>query len=281
MDTSILPQKEYFVYALRDPQTDQVRYVGKSDNVERRFSGHINEAKRGRTDHKNRWIASLLKNGMRPSVVILEVCGENWREREVWWIDKLKTDGCSLTNSKSGGDGCDPTDETRRKMSEAKKGKPSLRRGAIASDETRKKQSDAAKARMGRMSEAERKKYYERMGRPPTISGRKHTDEARAKISEAAKRERKKGRKLTEEQRRRLIVANTGRQMSEETKRKIGEANSVSHAKISDTEVLQIWDLTRAGGMTLKEVAMVSGVSWSTVFGIKHGKTYKHVKRPE
>lgn len=33
-----------FIYALADPKTDEIRYVGKADSVKERFTSHMREA---------------------------------------------------------------------------------------------------------------------------------------------------------------------------------------------------------------------------------------------
>ena len=37
-----------FIYALADPETDEIRYVGKADSVKERFTSHMREAKQGK-----------------------------------------------------------------------------------------------------------------------------------------------------------------------------------------------------------------------------------------
>ena len=93
--------------------------------------------------------------------------------------------------------GVNLSDEHRRKISEAQKGKP---RNQKFDEETRKKLSDAGR-------------------------GRKRSSETRRLISEAAKRQIRVPH--TEEAKRKISVAMSTRVVSEETKRKIGETNRV------------------------------------------------------
>lgn len=234
MDTSIVdvnPQavKTTFIYALVDPFTDAVRYVGKADDVQRRLRGHINEAKRGKRDHKNRWIASLLSRDARPQVRILESCGDNWKERETWWITELRAVGCGLTNSKSGGDGLEPTQDVRRKLSEAKRGKTPHNKGKKASEEARRKMSLAAKARFAKMSADEKAAYTEEMRVSPRAStkGRKKlTPEHKEKLRLANMGNKYTlGRHPSLEEIEKSAAAHRGKPKSEETKRKISEAH--------------------------------------------------------
>lgn len=52
--------KYTFIYALCDPDTEEVRYIGKSNSTRRRYSDHINECRTNRKSHKISWIKSLL-----------------------------------------------------------------------------------------------------------------------------------------------------------------------------------------------------------------------------
>ena len=70
------------------------------------------------------------------------------------------------------------SEETRRKLSEAKKGQPSPMKGRTLSEETRKKISAAAK----NISDETRKKRSE------ALKGKQRSEESRIKMSEAAKR---------------------------------------------------------------------------------------------
>ena len=102
-----------------------------------------------------------------------------------------------LRNLTDGGDGVSGyimTEESKRKISEVK-------RGAVTTEETRRKLSESAKGRTH--SEETRRKMSELMkGRPSSNKGRKHSAEAKRKMSEMAK----------------------GRTHSEKTKQKISDA---------------------------------------------------------
>ena len=90
------------------------------------------------------------------------------------------------------------SEETKLKMSESHKGKSTWNKGKHHSDETRKKMSDAAKGK--HHSEAARLKMSE------SHKGKHHSEETRLKMSES-----RKGKKFSEE---------TRRKMSESHKRK-------------------------------------------------------------
>ena len=92
----------HYIYTLSDPNTNEVRYVGKTINIKRRYKQHLYDKRQ--TSHKNSWIISLRKNGLKPIMTIIEECNnDNWEEREIYWISKYE----NLTNHKKGGNGGD------------------------------------------------------------------------------------------------------------------------------------------------------------------------------
>jgi hypothetical protein len=92
-----------YIYGISEENNENIRYVGKSDNPQKRLRQHIQESK---NDHKykSKWIQSVLKKGKNVKVIILEkVKKEEWKEKEIYWIDKLKNN--NLTNHAKGGNG--------------------------------------------------------------------------------------------------------------------------------------------------------------------------------
>lgn len=97
--------KTVFIYALKDPDTGQIRYVGMSENPERRFHKHLLECKREK-NHRACWIRRLQQGNLRPGLAVLdEVPESEWQQWEVAYIDYFKSCGCDLVNSTPGGDG--------------------------------------------------------------------------------------------------------------------------------------------------------------------------------
>lgn len=109
------------IYCLIDPRTKEIRYVGKTINPERRLRKHLIDTER---NHRVNWIRSVLNDGIRPVLEVLERCSEDaWREAERFWISYLRFLGARLTNSIDGGNGGNPSPETREKLRLAKLGK--------------------------------------------------------------------------------------------------------------------------------------------------------------
>ena len=151
-------------------------------------------------------------------------------------------------NIANGGNGIGTvSEETKRKMSEAlkgrqawNKGKPAWNRGKATSEEIKRKISEANKGK--HPSEETRKKLSEiRKGVNNPNYGKHLSEETKRKISES-----NKGNHLSEEQKRHLSEINKGsnhpmygKHHSQETKRKISEIKKGMHWKLVDGK--RVW----------------------------------------
>jgi hypothetical protein len=61
----------YHVYHLVDPETRQIRYIGKSTAPKSRHRQHIQESQERQNTDKKRWIAGLLARGLQPVLIIV------------------------------------------------------------------------------------------------------------------------------------------------------------------------------------------------------------------
>ncbi len=150
------PIKNIHIYVLKDPETGEVRYVGKTKlTLEQRLNSHL---RRKSKNHKGCWINSLKNRNLIPVIESIErVSDETWSEREIYWIQYYKDLGTRLTNSVEGGMGChNPSAEVRAKISAANKRRTTseetrakisaANKGKIVSVETRAKMSAALSA---------------------------------------------------------------------------------------------------------------------------------------
>lgn len=110
---------KYLIYCLIDPRDGEIRYTGQSSvgmvRPKKRHSGHCWS-----------WEESLKKEGLKPIVRIIQECEtlKMLNDCEIYWIAKLRNEGCRLTNLTDGGEGIkNPFDSTRQKMRLAKLGK--------------------------------------------------------------------------------------------------------------------------------------------------------------
>ena len=94
-----------FIYALQDPITKEVRYIGKTKNPKMRFYNHMNKRHNEKT-HKRNWIESLKSKKLKPIMIIIdEVNNDSWQFWEKYWINQFIVWGFNLVNHTSGGDG--------------------------------------------------------------------------------------------------------------------------------------------------------------------------------
>ena len=211
----------YLIYALCDPQTEEIRYVGKSCSGLHRPRRHTSPCELKAHTHKNHWVLSLVEKGLRSLIRILEEFPTAYLlpEAEQKWIEDLKKSGASLTNATNGGIGmlgyC-PSEETRKKLSAGKK-------GWKAPPETLRRMAEAARGKRWSMEARERMSEY-RKGRPLN-----HSLETRI-----ATAERNRNRVWTDEMRERASESHKGQPsamkgvvMSEESKIKMSRARGV------------------------------------------------------
>ncbi|MGI4812133.1 MAG: hypothetical protein ACRYG5_09880 [Janthinobacterium lividum] len=105
-----------YIYALIDPETDLIRYIGKSVRPMDRLTNHMNERS---NCHRSHWLQALKSKGLRPDLAILERIGGAWpwQHSETYWIAYARRHGWPLTNNTEGGDGVTGLPaETRARM---------------------------------------------------------------------------------------------------------------------------------------------------------------------
>ena len=120
-----------YIYTLKDPTTNTIRYVGQTNDLKRRLDRHVTNSRSLKDNrHISNWIRSL---NTIPIMDVVETCDYSVRnEREQYWIDYYKNQGCDLCNSSNGGAGAGVgnkncvgrimSEETKAKIAKANKG---------------------------------------------------------------------------------------------------------------------------------------------------------------
>lgn len=183
----------YLIYGLIDPDTDQVRYVGKSSSGLKRPSHHwLHKQLRERRDRCHNWVRSVLARGKIPIVKVLQETenSEALNELEKMWITNLRIQGCDLTNMTEGGDGIvGPMSlEVKEKISRARK----LGNYIPWSKTHEYSQESRQRMRAAKLGKKQNPEHIEK--RAASNRGKKRSDEFRKKMSEIRKslHERKK-----------------------------------------------------------------------------------------
>lgn len=226
-----------YIYGLYDPRNQNLRYIGKTNNVRKRFHGHMHE---NLNTHKSNWIANLKRNGLNPILKIIEEIqddgdDEKWQQREIYWIQKSLDDGHALTNLDSGGNsGYTKSEETKKKISVSNTGKKrseeTKRRISVAKSNP----SDETRLRISVAKTGSKQSQETKDKRADKLKGQKRSDETKSLLSikrkETAARKRLenptppkvyKGHKnrppISDETRQKLRDSHKGKKQSPET----------------------------------------------------------------
>ena len=102
--------KQTFIYGLYSTRSDEIRYIGKSNNPKSRLKDHVWASRVNRDNtHKACWIRRELNDGYSIKYKVLEICNiDEWQTKEVEYIQKYK----NLTNHDKGGYGGSPVSYT-------------------------------------------------------------------------------------------------------------------------------------------------------------------------
>lgn len=254
------------------------RYVGSAMNIRLRWESHRRHLANG-THHCKHLQRAWLKHG--PDVFKWEIVEEVPDKallivREQAWIDSILVTMRYNTSPTAGSVlgyvqppevrrkhakswlGKHHSDETRAKLSAAKKGiprPPHLVEASAAALRGRKRPADVVE----RIAAGNR--------------GRKLSDATRKAMSEA-----KKGRTWTEAQRTAIMEAKTAKPITEETRQKLSAAthrrNMQNVAKLTEAQVTAVRERI-ANGEAQRSIAKAFGIHQSTVWAIAHNKTWK------
>ena len=144
-------EKVIYIYSLKDPRDYQIKYIGKTIDVNRRLKEHTKPYNLKTNSLKNNWLKHIIGLGLYPIMEVLEKCDKsNWEERERYWICYYKELGFELKNMTNGGEGTDGaimSDSFKLNLSKKRKGKNNPYYGKKHSKEIIKKISEHSKGR--------------------------------------------------------------------------------------------------------------------------------------
>jgi hypothetical protein len=106
------------IYALQDPITESIRYIGKAKNPAERFKKHLIESRSGRRSHYPvyQWMNKLSREGLLPKLIVLaSSISMEWEILETEMISQHRQElGRTLLNVADGGDQPRCSDEQRK-----------------------------------------------------------------------------------------------------------------------------------------------------------------------
>jgi hypothetical protein len=100
--------RDFLVYALLDPVTREVRYIGKSSSGLARAKAHLEPAYSLRhKGYKKNWLLALRNAGQLPAIIVLSrhTSNEEVLQAEIDYIRLYRALGARLTNQTDGGEG--------------------------------------------------------------------------------------------------------------------------------------------------------------------------------
>jgi len=194
---------EVKIYILRDPLSNEIRYVGKTKgNLRTRLANHISDK---RSNHRTCWLKKLKSLNLLPIMEVIDKTDDFKKssELEIYYIKKYKEEGCDLVNSTEGGEGT---------------------LGRIVSQEQRNTQSEKLKGKM----KGETNPFY----------GKKHSSETKEKM-----RQVKLGKKASEETKQKMSKQKKGKKPSQKMLDKSIEVTSKKVLQYTmDLELVKEWN---------------------------------------
>ena len=268
-----------YIYILKDPITNEVRYVGKTQNALIRLKEHIRKSHLTKT-HKNNWVQKLIKNNLTPIMEIIALVPEDTQGiHEQNWIDKYKNEGVRLTNIADGGVGGNLGPIVNQKISEALKGKKLT--------EVHKKNISKGCIGLKASSETKEKMSKNNSGEGNPMYGIQHSFETKEKIGiSSSKRNSGEGNpmygiqhteKTINKIKNTLSLLNSGENNPFFGKKHTEEYKNKKRKKVKqltiDGILIKIWD-------SISEAATTLGIQQSGISGVcdKENKTYYNYK---
>ncbi len=247
------------------------RYVGSSKNVRSRLNEHERHLRKN--EHTNKRLQRAWNKYSEECfqfVVIEECCVDNLLTREQVYINERSE--YNVRKNAWANYGLVPTEETKRRMSAAKKGRKFSEEHKANLTKARRNRKPLAKP-IKRLSEETRRKMSEAARRRSPI-----TEESRARMRAAQKG--RKGHPHTAEELRKMSIAQIGRTHTEETRRKISKRKigKRAHSKLNEDKVREIRKLYAAGDHSYDILAEMFKVSPGAVAFVIRRVTWKDVE---
>lgn len=193
-----------FIYQIKNSETGKC-YIGQTTDFKRRKREHLNELRKHK--HSNLYLQNAFDKYGEDcfEFTILEECDkEQANEREIFWLNNFGGfDSYDNYNLCQAGGAKGISEETKEKL-----------RSKTVSEETRRKMSEAKKGIKLNLTDEQRKRIGERNRQ--NFSGRRHTEESKKKMSESLKASAS----------RHSSWGMTGKHHSEETKKRISESET-------------------------------------------------------
>lgn len=214
----------FIIYALTEPDSGIVRYIGKSSSGLRRPRQHAAASSLRVDDHRARWIRQLIAAGRAYGIRVLEVCdrADDLFDAERAWIARGRGQGWPLTNILDGGGigatGWKPSPEARAKMAARAKGRPksAAHRAALAESQRGRTMPEATREKIRDRAKARAADPAERARLATLRLGATNSPEMRAKLRAA-----NLGLVHSPERRARNAEVRRGIPLSEETRRRM------------------------------------------------------------
>jgi len=135
-----------YIYSIYN-NLSKKRYIGQTiQPLHKRIYQHFHQAKKGIDTPLYHALRKYPKNNFK--IELIEECDKSLLdEREQYWINYYNTftEGYNCNSGGKGSVGFKHTEETKKQMSDLKKGKPSGRKGKTNSTESNKKRSETLK----------------------------------------------------------------------------------------------------------------------------------------
>lgn len=264
------------VYALVEPATMEIRYIGKTVRGVQRILEHTQGATMAREQTwKARWIRDLLRRGLTPIVQVLSCCvrEEDLDACEIAWIAFGRAERWPLTNLTDGGEGAlHPSKETIEKRRMSMMGHPTTAetRAKIGAANKIAHQSPETKARMRIVIAASKTPAAIEKLRA-SLTGKHPSNETRAKLS--AWQSNRPPRSF--ESRQKISVSNKGRSVTPETRAKLSASlrGRVGERRCPRLTIDVAMEIIRMGaeGATHNAIAVANGTSISSVGRVLDG----------